>query len=262
MPRFPTELDPRMSDARTSFAVRFHLLGAVAYEDFLALQRRLVYETGGADDGLITVLLCEHPAVITVGRAGSRGHIRLTNEQLRSHRLQVRWESRGGGCVLHAPGQIAVYPIVPLRWHGWTVGEFLQRCHSAVTATLEQLAVKYQVLGEQGGIWGRSGQLVHWGVAVRRWVTSYGAYINVNPSMSRFGFVDVVEPARLPAGTKSTMGCLFAERRQALSVPKVRATLMPNLAEAFGTERYHLVTGHPWLPSIKRTYRDSQYHAS
>ena len=51
----------------------FRLLGRVPFEAFLALQSRLVYEAGGLAEPRIVVLLCEHPELITVGRAGSRG---------------------------------------------------------------------------------------------------------------------------------------------------------------------------------------------
>lgn len=249
-------------DSAASFSVQFHLLATVPFDDFLALQRRLVYEAGEQDDGRITVLLCEHPSLISVGRMGSRGHIRLSNEQLRTRRLEVRWVGRGGGCLLHGPGQIALYPIVPLRWHGWTVGDYLQRLRSALTRTLDELAVRHWSFGEGIGMWGRSGQLASWGVAVRNWVTCHGAYVNVNPVMTQFAFVDVVDPLAATSGQKTTMGCLFAERRRAMSVAKVRATLIPNLAVAFGTERYHLITGHPLLTARGRPHLESRHYAS
>ena len=157
--------------AEASFAVQFHLLGTVDYEESQRLQRQLVYEAGGQDDGRIVVLLCEHPPLISVGRSGSRGHIRWTNEQLRMRQLDVRWVNRGGGCVLHAPGQLAIYPIVPLAWHGWTVGEYLRRFRQALTQTLDELAdsvgnicPEFRCLGTQrpaGGLRRRGPQLDH-----------------------------------------------------------------------------------------------------
>ena len=258
----PPQPDFHLSDDRASFAVQFHLLGIVPFDTFLKIQRRLVYEAGGYDDGRITVLLCEHPALISVGRAGSRGHVRLTSEQLRKRQLEVRWVSRGGGCVLHGPGQIAVYPIVPIQWHGWTVGDYLGRLRSALLGTFDQLAVRSETVAVQHGIWGRSGQLATWGVAVRNWITCHGAFVNVNPMMTHYPFVDTVEPLAAKRGQKSTMGSLFAERRRAMTIPKVRATLIPNLATAFGTERYHLITGHPLLTKPRRPHLESQYRAS
>jgi lipoyl(octanoyl) transferase len=261
MPRVTTEHDFSYPADPAPYSIRFHLLSTVDYERFLRLQRRLVYEAGGYDDGRITVLLCEHPALISVGRSGSRGHIRLSGEQLRRRHLSVRWVSRGGGCVLHGPGQIAVYPIVPLRWHGWSVGEYLERLRQSLAGTLDQLLVRYE-FGQQPGLWGRSGQLATWGIAVRNWITCHGAFINVNPMMTHYPFVDSVDPFRLEGSRKSTMGCLFAERRRAMTVAKVRATLIPNLAAALGTESYHLITGHPLLSFSRRAELESRSRAS
>jgi lipoyl(octanoyl) transferase len=247
MPGIPAHSQMHADGGDGAFPIQFHLLGSIDYEDCHWLQRRLVYEAGGHDDGRIITLLCEHPPLISVGRGGSRGHIRWSNEQLRRHGLDMRWVNRGGGCILHAPGQLAIYPIVPLAWHRWTVGEYLLRLQRAIVQTLEEFHVRGETYAPWAGVWGRSGQLAACGVAVRDWVTCHGAFLNVNPDMTNFHFVDVVDPLRTVAGQKSTMGSLFAERRQALSTAKVRASLIPHLAAAFGSARYYLATGHPLL---------------
>src|SRR5262252_2625833 len=94
-------------------ALQAYLLGTVDFDAALALQRQLVYQVGGERDQAALVL-CEHPAAITVGRQGSRAHILYEPEELHSLRWRVRWVNRGGGCLLHLPGQLAVYPILPL----------------------------------------------------------------------------------------------------------------------------------------------------
>src|SRR5690606_1375683 len=63
-----------------------HLLGEVDFDAALALQRRLVFEAGERHAPRISVLLCEHPELITVGRDGSRGDIRLSPDELRERR--------------------------------------------------------------------------------------------------------------------------------------------------------------------------------
>ncbi len=255
MASFPENANWSVQGGESPFTVHFHLLGSIPFETFVRLQSRLVYEVGGFDDGRIVVLLCQHPAVISVGRRGSRAHIRLTNAQLRARRLDLRWVNRGGGCLLHAPGQVSVCPIVPLAWHGWSVGSFLRRLQQAVQQTLNQLGVRSDTHPDSLGLWGRSGQLAGFGVSVRQWVTCHGAFVNVNPVMTDFSFVDVVPPESV-TGLKSTMGCILAERRQAVTIPKVRASLVQNLATAFGTERYHLFTGHPLLAASGTTQRE------
>ena len=101
-------------------AVETHLLGCVDFDRAAALQERLVDEVADRDDGQIRLLLCEHPPVVTIGRAGSPAEVHYEADPLRQRRIEVRWVKRGGGCLVHLPGQLAVYPIVPLRWHGMT----------------------------------------------------------------------------------------------------------------------------------------------
>lgn len=236
--------------------MQLYLLGQVTLEDSLALQERLVYEATGRLDNRIDVLLCEHPRTITIGRSGSRGHIRLSDEELRRRQLQVHWVSRGGGCVLHAPQQLAIYPIVPLKQFGWTVGHFMRQFQSSIVAALEDLAFQARVHPTESGrfgIWGRSGMLAAVGVTVRQWVTMHGAFINVAPDMTDFELVDAMAPATCPPGERPTMGCLLAERRQAVRMSAVRAALIEHLAAAMHCPRYHVHAGHPLLRINHRT---------
>jgi lipoyl(octanoyl) transferase len=233
------------------------LLGQISCDDAWALQQRLAAEVAEREEPSAVILFCEHPPLITVGRRGSRGHIRLTGERLRHENLDVRWVRRGGGCILHAPGQLAVYPIVPVTALGWTLGEYLRRLQRGLVQALETLRVHGVTQAGCPGVWGRSGLLAAIGAAVRRGVTSHGAFLNVNPAMRLFGFVDAVPPGQVEPGTKSTMGCLLAERRTAVRMSSVRAALVEGLAQAFDTDRYHLHTGHPLLVRTSGVVRGS-----
>jgi lipoyl(octanoyl) transferase len=232
-------------------AVETFFLGRIDFESCLALQRRLVFDAGGRADGQIALLLAEHPAVITVGRTGSRAHLRLSPRELASRQLEVRWVNRGGGCLLHAPGQLAVYPIVPLEWHGFTVGEYLGRLQKGILATLETLGITGQKRPGSHGIWGRTGQLVHFGVAVKNWTTYFGAYINVDPAMQRFRSIEADPEGGTPASS------LSVERQKPVKIATVRATIVNHLADAFGCQRYHLYTGHPLVAQVLRSSHES-----
>jgi lipoyl(octanoyl) transferase len=282
------QLDPDATVAQ------FHLLGLVDFESALALQQRLVYEAGESRGRQITVLLCEHPDVLTIGRDGSRSHIRLDPRELKRRRLPVRWVGRGGGCILHAPGQLAVYPIVPLEPFDWSVGDYLQRLRQGISSTFEALGINGETRPHRLGIWGRKGQLAAFGVAVRNWISYHGAFINVNPAMNPFGYIDTGlrkicrvngpnrgigmrgsftdaantgessgEPvAGHGRGTRPTMSCLLAETGRGVTMPRVRAQLIASLSEAFGCDRHHLHTGHSLLASLNRSRREPIARAS
>jgi lipoyl(octanoyl) transferase len=222
-------------------AVETHLLGQIDYQRCLELQQRLIGQIGGRDDGQIALLLCEHPVVITVGRGGAPEEIATESRLLRSRQIEVRWVNRGGGCLVHCPGQLAVYPLVPLRWHGFSVGEYLERLQAGIVETFDELGIRGRTRPGRGGVWGRTGQLAAVGVAVRGWVTYHGAFLNVCPAMGLFRLVetDPVDHTR--------MGSLVAERCGQVRMTTVRATLIRHLVEALGCERYHLYTGHPLL---------------
>ncbi len=98
-------------------ALEAFLLGQVAFDRVLALQQRLVEQAHQRGDGQVTLLLCEHPPIITIGRGGSPAEVAMQSGPVRNGQIEVRWVNRGGGCLVHCPGQLAVYPIVPLRWH-------------------------------------------------------------------------------------------------------------------------------------------------
>ena len=224
-----TELVPRLDAGLT---LDFHLLGIVPLPRALALQRRLVAEVATGVARSIPVLMCEHTESISVGRTGSRVHIRLSQDELRRRDVAVEWVQRGGGGIAHGPGQLCVYPILPLREIGWTVGEYLRRLRNGIVAAIERLNLTAESREECGGIWGRTGMLAAIGVAVHNWTTCHGAFLNVNPARALTGFVQT--DGRAP------MSSLLAERRGAVKMPTVRTAVIECLATAFAAETFNI----------------------
>jgi lipoyl(octanoyl) transferase len=224
-----------------SAAIETHLLGQIDYHRCLTLQHRLADDIATRNDGQIAVLLCEHPTLITVGRAGSAADVSLESGLLRTRQVESHWVNRGGGCIVHTLGQLAVYPIVPLIWHGFSVGEYLDRLQAGLLNALGELGIRGMTRPGRHGIWGRTGQLVAVGAAVRNWVSYHGAFINVCPAMGLFRLI------RTDPQENTRMSCLVAERGQAVRMTAVRAAVAGQLASALGCDRHHLHTGHPWL---------------
>src|SRR3954470_22692141 len=100
-----------------------YMLGVVDFDEVQRLQRRLVYDLG--ERGGAALVLCEHPPTISVGRSGSRLHIGPDDDALRSLGVKVHWVNRGGGCVLHLPGQLSAYVAVSLTRLGLDVQGYL-----------------------------------------------------------------------------------------------------------------------------------------
>jgi lipoyl(octanoyl) transferase len=221
--------------------LQVYLLGSVPFEQALALQRRLVYQVSGDPDSA-TLILCEHPPLITVGRQGSRMHIRYEPEELQARQWPVRWVNRGGGCWLHLPGQFAIYPVLALDRIGLGLQRYMDRLQEVIGAVLNDFTVMAKPRIGQVGLWVGPRPIATIGVAVRGWVTYYGAALNINPDL---------EPYRkmcCTPGCDTAMTSLERERRGPLRTSFVRERLIEYFAARFGFERTSLFFDHPSLP--------------
>jgi lipoyl(octanoyl) transferase len=224
----------------TGSALRVYLLGSVEFEAALTLQRTLVFQVSGERQSAALVL-CEHPPLITVGRDGSPAHIRYDLDDLRTRRWPVRWVNRGGGCLLHLPGQLAIYPIVPLVGQGLGVAAYLERLHRLIVATLDDFGVPARMRPGQPGVWVGARLIASVGIAVRDWVAYFGAALNIDPDLFPFRMV------RTSPNETEPMTSLARERRGPLRPSLVRERLLDHFNDAFPFERTALFFNHPCL---------------
>ncbi|QGJ69683.1 Octanoate-[acyl-carrier-protein]-protein-N-octano yltransferase [Planctomycetales bacterium 10988] len=242
----------KSSQSTSGVSLEAFLMGTVDFDACLALQQRLVYELSGRDDGQVALLLCEHPPLITIGRAGSWQHVHLNQRERTSRGLAVRWVNRGGPAILHAPGQLAVYPIFPLDWHEIAIGTFLERFRSGMQEVLSELGIQSTTRPGSFDLFGRTGQLAMTGVAVKNWTTYYGMYLNVRPPSHLLSVV-----SSDPEENQAT-STLHRERRLPLSMTRVREAVVRHLATSFGCQRFHVYSGHPLFPSVLHANSHSQ----
>jgi lipoyl(octanoyl) transferase len=202
-----------------------HLLGCVPFEDVLGLQRRLLQQIEN-DRSQSAVIVCEHPPIITVGRLGSRGHINIELEELRLRGWQIRWVNRGAGCIFHVPGQLAIYPLIPLDRMGCNVSGYLERLSRVVLEIMADYMVRGDVdfAGGHVSIAGRP--LAVLGAAVRRWVSYHGVFLNVQPDL------EMLRRVRTARGA-SPMTSLERERHAPISMQRVRERAIELVAEQF-----------------------------
>ena len=233
------------STERTSASLEVFLFGTVDFESALRLQEQFRDDVIQRNDRLGGLFVCEHPPVVTIGREGSQTHLRRDVAEFNKLGIDVRWLNRGGGAWMQCPGQIAVYPIVPLRRVGLGLNEYRQRLELAVLDVCRELHVAAHRIDEEPGIFCSLGQLATVGVAVRSWVTTHGLTLNVRPDLS---LIRATRPNS--RGLRPTS--LEAVRQRLTAIPKVRESLIRNLAERLGYEQTHLYTG---VPGLKRTKR-------
>jgi lipoyl(octanoyl) transferase len=164
-------------------------LGVCDYQTAYDIQLDLVSmrQKGEIED---TLILVEHPAVITLGKSAEDSHVLFAEEYLKSQGIEIHRIERGGDVTYHGPGQIVGYPIFDIKHGGIGIRPFVEN--------LEQLFI--QLLKEQYGIpagkdpvhtgvWVGESKITAIGLAVKRGVTMHGFAFNVNTQMSHFQLI-------------------------------------------------------------------------
>ena len=168
-------------------------LGRVSYGDGLALQERLVAERklGAAPD---TLLLLEHPPVVTLGRNAREGNLLLSESLLRARGVEVFEAGRGGDVTYHGPGQVVGYPIIELPEGRRDVHRYVRDLEEVmIRVSAEYGFVARRILGKSGTFVGEN-KIGAIGVRISRWVTSHGFAFNANTDLAGF---EVIVPCGL-----------------------------------------------------------------
>ena len=167
--------------------LRIRWLGRVAYDDALALQRRL--HSHSTDDHL---LLLEHPHVVTLGRRGRREHLLVDVEALGASVVET---DRGGEVTYHGPGQLVGYPILTVagrRGGGMAdTAAYVGGVEQLLIDVLSDLGLEAGRLERRTGVWVdpdglRPRKIAAIGVRLSRARSMHGFALNVDPDLEWF----------------------------------------------------------------------------
>jgi lipoyl(octanoyl) transferase len=185
-------------------------LGRIPYAEAMEVQRRVV---AARKQGLIgdTLLMLEHPPVITLGRNASRANVLASNEWLAQHGVELHEVNRGGDVTYHGPGQLVGYPIIDLRGdlpgkRGPYLGpvDFVRLLEDVLIRTCADFGVMAKRIPKCTGVWTFAGgdgdghtlvesipekKLAAIGVHVSQGVTSHGFALNVTTDLRDFDWI-------------------------------------------------------------------------
>jgi lipoyl(octanoyl) transferase len=164
-------------------------LGRVAYAEAVRLQDALAQQR--LDDRITdTLLLLEHPPVITLGRRATLADVFLTEAELAQRGIALERATRGGLVTYHGPGQLVGYPIVKLRARGLSVPCYVRALELAIVASLGEIGIEARIDEAHVGVWTSGGKIGAIGVAQRHGVTLHGFAVNLQPDLSHFGLIN------------------------------------------------------------------------
>lgn len=180
-------------------------LGRVAFGEALAIQDRIVAARKAGQIG-DTLLLLEHPPVLTLGRNAKRENILVRDELLQARNVEVHEINRGGDVTYHGPGQLIGYPIVDLRGdlpgkRGPHLGpvDFVRLLEEVLIRTCGDFGVLTTRVKGRTGVWTlpsgtdltplREKKLAAIGVHVSQGITSHGFALNVTTDLRDYRWI-------------------------------------------------------------------------
>lgn len=171
-------------------------LGRVDYAAALDLQKRLVNARHSQSIGNTLVLL-EHPPVLTLGRNSSRNNILASDELLARRGVEIHEINRGGDVTYHGPGQLVGYPIFDLRSFTPRLGavEYVRLLEEALIRACGDFGIPAQRIPGRTGVWTIPGgsitekKVAAIGVHIARGITSHGFALNVTTDLRDFDLI-------------------------------------------------------------------------
>jgi lipoyl(octanoyl) transferase len=161
-------------------------LGTIAYADGLALQEQLVQQrrAGRIPD---TLLLLDHPHVITLGSDASTAHVLSDEDERRLLGIELYETGRGGDVTYHGPGQLVGYPILDLKPDRKDLHRYLRDLEHVLIDVAAAFGITAYRREALTGVWTDGGKLAAIGVRVSSgWITSHGFALNVSTDLRYF----------------------------------------------------------------------------
>ncbi len=175
-----------------------------------------------------TLLLVEHPRVITLGRKATGENLLFPEAWYKKQGFEVYWVERGGDVTYHGPGQLVGYPIFPVERR---VRDFLRRLEAVIIRVAKSYGIEAYATPGYAGVWVGDEKLAAFGVAVKEGVALHGFALNVNTNLEDFGLI-------IPCGIRDK-GVTSLEKLlgRPLDMDEVKARVVRAMKEVFGEVR-------------------------
>lgn len=198
-------------------------LGARDFKEVWDIQKALHEKrvNGHIDD---TVLLVEHPPVITMGKSGKKNNLLISREALRKKNISYYEIERGGDITFHGPGQLVGYPVFNVKRGFAGIRPFIQKLQDVIGRTLSRFSIESETKEKFIGVWTKYGKICSIGIAVKQWVSYHGFALNVNNDLSYFSLI-------VPCGIQNvTMTSMAAIMKHDVMLGDVKEVII----ESFG----------------------------
>jgi lipoyl(octanoyl) transferase len=204
-------------------------LGKMEYEECWDLQRR-VHAARVAHQLPDTLLLVEHPPVLTHGASFDPANLLLTAEEYAARGIDVVRTDRGGDVTYHGPKQLVIYPIFDVREHGGDLHKWLRDLEETIVRVLSKYDVEGYRFPPHTGVWVNNRKIAAIGIRVARWVSMHGIALNCDNDLTPFSLI-------VPCGIKGyEVTSLSREVGRYVTVADAMPYVVSSFTDVFGME--------------------------
>ncbi len=163
-------------------------LGRLDYDAALNIQKEteLAVRGGGQPD---TLLVVEHPHVLTLGRRASPAALLAPEGELKERGVAVFETNRGGKATYHGTGQLVGYPVINLSPDREDVHRYVRDLEQVLIRALADFGVSGFPIKGLTGVHTERGKIAAIGVHIARWVTTHGFALNANTDLDFFNLI-------------------------------------------------------------------------
>lgn len=203
-------------------------LGLLGYNDALAVQ--LAHHQRVVEGGDPVLLLVEHPPVLTFGKHADPQNMLFDEKTMRASGVDVVLTDRGGEVTAHVPGQLVVYPIIPVSRLGITPKRYVYLLEDAVIGLLKSYDLAADRDPEHPGVWIGFKKICALGIRIKSRVAMHGLALNVNNEFQLFAKI-------IPCGIRMRgVTSMQQELNQHMDLNEVKTRLVNSLSLALSSK--------------------------
>jgi len=199
-------------------------LGLIEYARAMDVQRKVHREVtcGNSCD---TLIVCEHPPVITFGRASKKSSLLVSEKAIRERGIEFCLTDRGGDVTYHGPGQAVFYPVFDLKGLKKDLHFFLRLLEESVIRPLrENFGLNAYRRQGMTGVWVGPYKVGFIGIGVRNWVTYHGISLNISVDIDPFSLIR-------PCGLDLKVGTMSNFFKDEISFKKICDMIVENIKQ-------------------------------
>jgi len=202
-------------------------LGLIDFSEAYQVQKQIIQDV--LHDANSRLLICEHPAVFTMGRIADEKFFLVDPKAFSTKGIDVIRTDRGGEVTFHGPGQMIAYPIFNLSDSTKDLKIFLRKLEEVVIDLLKYFGIVANRQNGYTGVWVKEKKIASVGIGVKKWISYHGIGLNVNTDLSFFSMIK-------PCGLNVTMTSMAQERGHIVDYTTVKAKLIEAFIKEFKLE--------------------------